>query len=245
MSRLDSELVKKVLENIEVSTFLRATIASSINDCSAISQLTKEVKSLRDANSRLTNQVSALMKQLNITSTKNSEVLPMASLSSSVNNPSASNTSSLSKSIPEQPIDQQSLVSQVTLLPAAPCNTEVKAAKEDFTRVERKVRMKKPIFGSGVPSSILTAAPPSSWIYVGRLNKDTTEDNIMSHLKLQWPNGIFTCNDLKNKGNNSSFKVGSSNISAEAMLTPESWPPNILLKPFSFFRRPREIKENN
>lgn len=232
MSRLDSEVVRKVLENIEVASFLKNTISTCVNDCSILSQLVKEVKSLREANSRLTSELRELKNIINPDLNSNGP-----STSSHVSHHETSNSSnSLTDST--IPVTFSSIISNsnTTSNTLPPANHS--ATKQDKNKPYKHSSHIGRSFGTGLANSVLVATPAFSWIYVGRLQKGTTEANVLDYLKVIWPDATFSCTDLKNKGNSCSFKIGSSSLNSETMLSPNNWPPGVLIKPFKFFQRP-------
>lgn len=87
--------------------------------------------------------------------------------------------------------------------------------------------------GSGGTSNLLKPAPRGrNWIWVGGLLHETTPENVMDHMKSQFPNSDFLVYDLKAKSRRKSFKVGSCDLSVHDLLGSELWPDGVLVKPF-------------
>lgn len=92
--------------------------------------------------------------------------------------------------------------------------------------------------GSGGPSAVLQPAPRGrNWIWVGGLAKDTSAEDVINHLKPHFPENDLLAFDLKSRSKKKSFKVGSVDLPAERLLSPDLWPDGVYLKPFLSFPR--------
>lgn len=87
--------------------------------------------------------------------------------------------------------------------------------------------------GKGRPSNLMQPAPRGrNWIWLGGLQSDTTAENIKTYAEEKWPNKDLLCFDLKSRSPKRSFKFGSSDLSVEELLDPESWPAGIGIRLF-------------
>ena len=80
-------------------------------------------------------------------------------------------------------------------------------------------------------------------VYVGRLNSNTTEDDMRAHLHDIEVNQVADVVKLRNKrhGVESSFCVSLNNLdSAEKIFRPQNWPSGIIVRPFRAPRRPND-----
>lgn len=82
----------------------------------------------------------------------------------------------------------------------------------------------------------LKAANRRLWIYVGRCDKTTTEENVKYYLQCKLPEHEFIVNKLTSKGSNASFKVGADISLQETLYDSNFWPQDIAVKRYLFFR---------
>lgn len=87
--------------------------------------------------------------------------------------------------------------------------------------------------GTGGMSGLLKPAPRGrEWVWLGNLARDTTAEMVAEHLRVSYPDSDILVFDLKSKSRKKSFKVGSSDLSAEELQSPSIWPNDLLVRPF-------------
>ena len=103
----------------------------------------------------------------------------------------------------------------------------------------------KDICGASEGNHRITSAEKqgTTMVYVGRLNSNTTEDDLRAHLHDIEVNQVADVVKLRNKrhGVESSFCVSLNNLdSAEKIFRPQNWPSGIIVRPFRAPRRPND-----
>lgn len=84
--------------------------------------------------------------------------------------------------------------------------------------------------------TVLVAAKPRLWLYVGRCSPSTTEDQVNSYLSRKCPGYNFEVTKLNSKGKNTSFKIGADKTLEGDLYSASFWPTDILVKRYIFFR---------
>jgi hypothetical protein len=100
------------------------------------------------------------------------------------------------------------------------------------------------VIGTGAANDVLKAVAPMKWLYVSRLDPQTSEEAVTNVLTtaLQVDAKMFTCVKLVPRMQNPtfiSFKVGMSEELLQKSLAPEFWPPGIAIR--EFVNRPRSF----
>lgn len=90
-------------------------------------------------------------------------------------------------------------------------------------------------------SSTLKAAPRKAHFHVYRLAPETTEENVIQHLKIKFPE--VECQGLKSRypDQYASFKVTVRSESAQEIMKPSCWPKGACIN--KFFQRKTPVKE--
>jgi hypothetical protein len=100
------------------------------------------------------------------------------------------------------------------------------------------------VIGTGATNDVLKAVAPMKWLYVSRLDPQTSEEAVTNVLTtaLQVDAKMFTCVKLIPRMQNPtfiSFKVGMSEELLQKSLDPKFWPPGIAIR--EFVNRPRSF----
>lgn len=87
-------------------------------------------------------------------------------------------------------------------------------------------------------SEYIRGAQKRKWVYVGRVaGQDTSEEDIINHLKDNEAHGNIEVKKLNTKGKNAAFSVGvPSEELFKAICNPEMWPEGIKIREFSFIK---------
>jgi hypothetical protein len=80
--------------------------------------------------------------------------------------------------------------------------------------------------------SKFSAAPRKIWIYVGKVNKEVTEADIISYLVERFPQHTFSCDKLVTLGEFAAFKVGANAQLADDLFRGDTWPVGVLYRRF-------------
>lgn len=75
-----------------------------------------------------------------------------------------------------------------------------------------------------------------AWFHLGKLAKETKEDDVSCFVKNTFPEASFVVEKLENKGENVSFKLGVDFIHKDLVMNSDKWPQNTTLKRFLFWR---------
>lgn len=112
--------------------------------------------------------------------------------------------------------------------------------EEGFQTVQYKKRTKQKIpsvIGTSKLESTLSAVSKKAWFYVGRLNVNTSEDDVKNYLKSKINNEEFHSTKISTQGASASFKIGASFHLREQLEDPEFWPEGVMIRQFIFFRK--------
>jgi hypothetical protein len=85
----------------------------------------------------------------------------------------------------------------------------------------------------------IQAAEQRAWLFVGKLEKSTTAENIIAYMSKRGIPGNIECDELKIIGDKKAFKVGITYTSFNSVSKPEFWPTGILMRSFRLSRRQR------
>ncbi|CAH0550403.1 unnamed protein product [Brassicogethes aeneus] len=113
-----------------------------------------------------------------------------------------------------------------------------KTKKEDKKMTNTREKT-KPIIGSS-NSNLLTSVPRLSHVYVGRLQPDTKEEQVIEFLKQSCPAvSKVSCEKLKSKLPDvySSFKISIQSNVVDKIKDPSIWPAGVLINTFFMKRR--------
>lgn len=78
----------------------------------------------------------------------------------------------------------------------------------------------------------LVAAPRKIWLHVGRLSKDCSKEDSIAYLEENTSEHNFDCEKLSTRGENNSFKVGSSFDLLDKLNDPQFWPEGVQVRRF-------------
>lgn len=105
---------------------------------------------------------------------------------------------------------------------------------------ERKSTGGQIITGSRDDGEEFKGAERLAWLYVGNVNRNTTEENIRKFLEGQFNNETFLIEEIKkhetNHSKNKSFKVGFSFKILENLTQHDIWPRGVVVRRYNFFR---------
>ena len=111
---------------------------------------------------------------------------------------------------------------------------------ETYSQVVRKRKQRStPVIGSGVvtdasPITLKVAERPERrvWLHVWRLDKEVTEDQVVSYLTSKKGEYRFTCDKLQARGEYSSFKIGAHPDLLDELMLPDFWPTGTAVSRF-------------
>lgn len=89
----------------------------------------------------------------------------------------------------------------------------------------------------------LQAAKKKAWIFVGRVDKGTSNEDLLQYLHKKCPNTNFDCEKLSTKGPSGSFKIGFELDLLPQVMEPKFWPTGIIVSRFQFFRQRRNLQQ--
>lgn len=111
--------------------------------------------------------------------------------------------------------------------------------QNSWRTVERKRRQTKDknrrVMGSG-SSFKIEGVPRRTWLFVGRLKPDVTEDHLSDHVKTVLSDEDVTCVKMNTRGRSQCFRVGVNIRHREVLLEASNWPVGVLVEPYLFFR---------
>ncbi|CAH0550874.1 unnamed protein product [Brassicogethes aeneus] len=88
------------------------------------------------------------------------------------------------------------------------------------------------------------ATAKKAWLYIGRAHPSTSEEKLNNYLKKKFPQKMFEVEEIKkhesNTNKNKSFKVNFDFGLLEAVMKPEVWPQNLIVRKYTFRRQGRE-----
>ena len=97
---------------------------------------------------------------------------------------------------------------------------------------------KEAVMGTMV-SADFQAGRKRAWLYVGKVHRDTSAEQILRHLQKQGIKDESECEELPTRGHLKAFKVGIPFEQRERATTPEFWPMGVLVRQYIFRgRRP-------
>jgi len=82
----------------------------------------------------------------------------------------------------------------------------------------------------------LVSGPKKAWLHIGKLRKETTEEQVKLFLKQRLPKSESTVTKLESKGENASFRVGVDFLLKDTVMNPDFWPSNVTFRRFLFKR---------
>ncbi|KAK9510063.1 hypothetical protein O3M35_004929 [Rhynocoris fuscipes] len=104
-------------------------------------------------------------------------------------------------------------------------------------RVKKKAHKRNEmIIGMSQTSEELVGVK-KAWLHLGKLQRDTTTEQVEVFLKKNFPNVNITVSKLESKGNNCSFRLGVDFAQKDTLMNSNLWPQNITLRRFLFPRR--------
>lgn len=110
-----------------------------------------------------------------------------------------------------------------------------------WTIPEKKRKIKQ---GTDEGAYSLKAADRMAWLYVGRVSKNCTEEDLLEFLRKKQPHRKFEVQKIsKPESPNTSFKVGFDFELIEDLNKETFWPRGIIIKRYRFFREQGQFKE--
>lgn len=110
-----------------------------------------------------------------------------------------------------------------------------KGEREGFVVVARKRRTRPGITGVGSNTGgTITAVKKRLNMFVGRVNIDATEDDLLGYLKDTFENNDFTCAKLNTKTEYACFRITAPVELREKIDDPGLWPAGVIVRPFYF-----------
>ena len=88
------------------------------------------------------------------------------------------------------------------------------------------------IKGTRQGESRLKAAQSNAWLYLGRLNPETTEEDIENYLKENGVSGRISCKMVSSTYSRSAFKIGIPMIELDKVYEEAFWPADVMCRPF-------------
>lgn len=102
-------------------------------------------------------------------------------------------------------------------------------------REDRRNRTRTTITGTGgTANTNLKAAARNAWIFVGRLDQDTTADDITQFLLGNEISKVIECTEITTRGTNKAYKIGIPFEEKEKVYEPSIWPEGVLIRPYRF-----------
>ncbi|KAF6210953.1 hypothetical protein GE061_014066 [Apolygus lucorum] len=99
-----------------------------------------------------------------------------------------------------------------------------------------KHKRRKGVVGSAASDGGLCAGIQRSWIFVGKIKKDTVSETVNDFITKKLPNSAPIVESLNSKGLFESFRVGIDKSFHDEIMDPSFWPAGIFVKPFLFRR---------
>ena len=101
------------------------------------------------------------------------------------------------------------------------------------TRYEEAVNeTKRRITGTKQGESRIQAAESNAWLYIGRLNPDTTSEDLAEYIKENGISGRISCNMVSDTDTSRAFKVGIPLKELDKLYEETFWPTNVICRPF-------------
>lgn len=102
------------------------------------------------------------------------------------------------------------------------------------SKEKNRPRVKQIVVGTGGDE---LCGVKRAWFHLGKLDKNTSTQNVENFLKDKFPQRDFVLERLDTKGFSSSFKVGVDFELKDKFLDTALWPKNVAVKRFLFYRR--------
>lgn len=193
-------------------------------------------KILKETNDHMSNSIDAISASLSL----------LNKTSAAINN----NVESLLKPTPSQQSSSVKLKKKTT-------QTDMEFATPILTRSKRNENNnittastaksldnnmdspKKFFIGSGDLNSTLRTVEPLRWIFISRLCKDVTDDDLIVYIKNKFAvdKPVLYCFRRNDDRDYVSFKIGIPVSKFDQMLDSSAWPPGVLIKEFLNSRR--------
>lgn len=118
-------------------------------------------------------------------------------------------------------------------------NTDIATDKdEDFIEVNRRRRRRTDItVGTGTAGDGFSGVVKRAWLYVGRVQRGTSAENVRRYLVGKCPSVDFLVDTLRSDEGGCSFKVGFEFSKLGDVTKPDIWPENVIVRKFNFVQR--------
>lgn len=110
------------------------------------------------------------------------------------------------------------------------------SSNSGFQKPRKNTQSKNMIVGTGGSNSKLTAVK-KAWLYLGKIRKNTTTNDVSNYLSETFPGLEITVEKLESRGPNCSFRLGTSFDNKDTLMDGSKWPANSIIKRFLFHRR--------
>ncbi|KAJ3656985.1 hypothetical protein Zmor_016021 [Zophobas morio] len=117
------------------------------------------------------------------------------------------------------------------------------SVEEKWTVPRRSRRNRKkqppPIIGTSVAASasesnFRSTYVKKAWFYVGKVNKETSSDDVKSYISGKLPSDEVTVDKLNTQGSYQSFRVGVKFAYKDTLFKEEFWPQGVVVRRFNF-----------
>lgn len=110
--------------------------------------------------------------------------------------------------------------------------------KARFQRRDTHIIVGSGVSDTSVPSASFSSAVRRAWLSVARADKDTTSQQVLDHLRGNFPGHTFVVEPLpvREDAKSIAFKVGADITLLDKLNRPELWPKGIIVKRYRFFR---------
>lgn len=113
-----------------------------------------------------------------------------------------------------------------------------KASNDDnFTEVTYRKKNRRQNVTFGENNSALrnfVGIPRKAWLYLGRVDKKTTENDILQYLEGRFVGNKFTCEKLGNNDHSSSYKISAPINLLDDLKKGDIWPVGVYVRRFKF-----------
>lgn len=115
-------------------------------------------------------------------------------------------------------------------------NTDIATDKDgDFIEVNRRRRRRTDItVGTGTAGDGFSGVVKRAWLYVGRVQRGTSAENVRRYLEGRCPGVDFLVDTLRSDEGGCSFKVGFDFVKLGDVTKPDIWPENVIVRKFNF-----------
>ncbi|KAJ4446985.1 hypothetical protein ANN_28287 [Periplaneta americana] len=115
-------------------------------------------------------------------------------------------------------------------------------ATEDNMRQENHQRIRAapketypaPKVGTGPKTNGLKPAIKLKWMFIGRLDDSTTENDIIEYMKDKGIMTVKACHEIRTRGRSKAFKIGMPEEEVDKIDTEDFWPEGITFRPYLF-----------